>query len=82
MSNVYLRLQIQFDFKTYSVLKSSFLAFSFRSKIPRTAAVHLVWRIIKGRLPAFAVYLWVKSWMLSMGSYLILERSCLEDGHL
>lgn len=27
MSNVYLRLKIQFDFKTYSVLKSSFLAF-------------------------------------------------------
>lgn len=27
MSNVYLRLQIQFDFKTYSVLESSLLAF-------------------------------------------------------
>lgn len=29
MSNVYLRLQIQLDFNTYSALKSSLLAVSF-----------------------------------------------------
>lgn len=41
-----------------------------------------MWRIIEHGLPTVAVYLWVKSWMLSMGSYLKLERSCLEDSHL